>query len=113
MLPACAKPPQTIPRPKALPADFPVPAGTVFTNVEQPFPEQHIVSGISPGSLESTRSFYDASLEEAGYQQGRGESEPGETEALFTASGMRGGWRANVIPECDGAVRLTLVFVRS
>jgi hypothetical protein len=112
-LPACASPGKTIPRPKALPESLPVPPGTVFTQVEAPFAGQSIVSGISPGDLEATRSFYDDSLKDAGYRQGRGESEPGEVEALFTGHGVRGGWRANAIPACDGAVRLTLVVVRT
>ena len=112
-LPACAKPAKTIPRPDALPGELPTPGGTVFTMVEKPYPEQHVVSAVSPGSLESTRSFYEDSLGDAGFQQGAGESEPGETEALFTGRGVRGGWRANTIPRCDGAIRLTLVIVRS
>jgi hypothetical protein len=111
-LPACARPAEMIPRPAALPSGFPVPAGTVFTKAEKPFPEQHVLSGISPGSLETIRSFYKDGLDEAGYEEGPGESEPGETEALFSGRGVRGGWRANVIPKCDGAVRLTLVIVR-
>jgi hypothetical protein len=110
-LPACAKPPKTIPRPKALPQSLPVPPGTVFTQVELPFAGQSVVSGVSPGDLEQTRSFYEGRLDEAGYRQGRGESEPGEAEALFTGHGVRGGWRAKAIPGCEGAVRLTLVVV--
>jgi hypothetical protein len=112
-LPACAKPADTIPRPEALPGDLPVPAGTVFTKIETPFRGQSVVSGISPGDLEGTRSFYGDTLKDAGYNQGRPEAEPGETEALFTGKGVRGGWRANTIPECDGAVRLTLVVVET
>jgi hypothetical protein len=84
----------------------------VFTQVEMPFAGQSIVSGVSPGDLKRTRSFYDDELKDAGYRQGRGESEPGEAEALFTGHGVRGGWRANTITGCDGAVRLTLVVVR-
>jgi hypothetical protein len=112
-LPDCAKPPKTIPKPKSLPPSLPIPPGSLFTRIEEPFPGQSIAGGVSPGSLESTRSFYESALDDAGYQQGRGESEPGETEALFTGGGVRGGWRANAIPECDGAVRLTLVVVKS
>jgi hypothetical protein len=112
-LPPCAKPKQTISRPDALPERLPVPPGTLFTRVEVPFANQSIVSGVSPGDLQSTRSFYGESLEDAGYEEGRGESEPGETEALFSGPGVRGGWRANVIPGCEGAVRLTLVIVAS
>ena len=110
---ACAKPTKTIPRPKALPQSLTVPPGTVFTQIETPFPGQSVVSGLSPGDLEQTRSFYEERLEDAGYSQGRGESEPGEVEALFTGNDVRGGWRANAIPGCDGAVRLTLVVVRT
>jgi hypothetical protein len=112
-LPACAKPQRSIPRPEVLPDNLPVPAGAVFTKVETPFEGQSVVSGVSPGDLDGTRSFYEDRLDEAGYSQGRGESEPGETEALFTGHGVRGGWRANAIPGCDGAVRLTLVVVRT
>jgi hypothetical protein len=112
-LPPCARPETTIAKPKLVPRNLPVPPGTVFTRSETPFPGQAVVSGISPGDLDSTRSFYEEGLADAGYQQGRGESEPGETEALFTGRGVRGGWRANTIPKCDGAVRLTLVVVRS
>jgi hypothetical protein len=110
-LPACAKPTKRIPKPAVLPENLPVPAGTVFTKTELPFEGQSVVSAVSPGDLDGTRSFYEEGLDDAGYSQGRGESEPGETEALFTGPGVRGGWRANVIPGCDGAVRLTLVVV--
>ena len=96
-----------------LPENLPVPAGTVFTKVETPFEGQSVVSGVSPGDLDGARSFYDDELGDAGYRQGLGESEPGETEALFTGPGVRGGWRANTVPGCDGAVRLTLVVVRT
>jgi hypothetical protein len=110
-LPSCAREAKVIPRPKALPGKFPVPPGTVFAKAEKPFPQQHIFTGVSPGSLVSTRSFYGAELEKAGYQEAGGEFEPGEVEALFTGGGVRGGWRANELPNCDGAVRLTLVIV--
>lgn len=99
-------------RPEALPPGFPVPAGTVFTGSESPFPDQHVVYGVAPGSLDSAKSFYDGSLEDAGFKQGAGESEQGEVEALWTGKGARGGWRANSIPQCDGAVKLTFVVIR-
>lgn len=113
VLPDCARQAKTIPRPAALPGDLPVPSGTVFTKTERPFPGQTIVSGVSPGDLDGTRSFYDDALKDAGYRQGRPEAEPGETEALFTGKGVRGGWRANTMPSCDGAIRLTLVVVET
>jgi hypothetical protein len=112
-LPACAKPPKTIAKPRALPTDLPVPPGTLFTSTEAPFSGQVVVSGVSPGTLESTRSFYDDGLEAAGYEEGRDESERGEVEAPFTGGGVRGGWRAIEIPGCDGAVWLTLVVVKT
>jgi hypothetical protein len=70
-----------------------------------------VLSGIVPGDLADAKSFFGDRLGDAGYNEGQGESEPGEVEALFTGKGLRGGWRANAIPQCEGAVRLTLVFV--
>jgi hypothetical protein len=83
----------------------------VFTKTETPVSGQAIVTGLVPGGLEDTRSFYEDSLEDAGYREGRGESEPGEAEATFTGPDSRGSWRANEIPDCD-AVLLTLVVVK-
>ena len=112
-LPVCAKPAKTIARPAELPAGLPTPRGTVFTKVEHPFAGQTVVSGVSPGDPADTNAFYGDELEKAGFQAGRGESEPGEFEALFTGKGVRGGWRANVIQDCPDASLLTLVVIET
>jgi hypothetical protein len=111
-LPACAKKEKAIKRPAQLPADLPVPPGTRFVQLSTQFGTQVIATGYVPGTLDDVRAFYAERLEDAGYQQGRSESEAGlETEALFTGKGVRGGWRANVLPDCDGATSLTLVVI--
>ena len=33
-------------------------------------------------------------------------------ESLFTGKEVRGGWRVNEIPDCEGASKLTLVVIR-
>jgi hypothetical protein len=112
-LPACAKKEKAIKRPAQLPADLPVPPGTRFVHLSTQFGTQVIATGYVPGTLDDVRAFYAERLEDAGYQQGRGESEAGlEVEALFTGKGVRGGWRANVLRDCEGASFLTLVVIR-
>jgi DNA-binding CsgD family transcriptional regulator len=113
-LPACAKKEKAIKRPAQLPADLPVPPGTRFVQLSTQFGTQVIATGYVPGTLDDVRAFYAERLEDAGYQQGRNESEAGlEVEALFTGKGVRGGWRANVLRDCEGASALTLVVIRT
>jgi hypothetical protein len=111
-MPACAKPEPKIEAPSDLPDDLPVPPGTVFTNAQRPFEGQLVLRGVVPGKLNSAANFFRDSLPDAGYELGVGDAEPGEAESLFTGAGVRGGWRVNAIPDCDGAVRLLLVLVR-
>jgi hypothetical protein len=110
-LPPCAGKEPAIERPEALPADFPLPPGTVLRRQERPFPGQVVIRGAVPGELDDAGSFFDGELEDAGYRVGRNDAEPGEREALFTRGAIRGGWRVNSIPDC-AAVTLTLVVIR-
>jgi hypothetical protein len=110
-LPPCAGNEPAIERPEALPADFPLPPGTVLRRQERPFPGQVVIRGAVPGDLDDAGSFFEGELEDAGYRVGRNDAEPGEREALFTRGALRGGWRVNSIPDC-AAVTLTLVMIR-
>lgn len=113
-LPPCAKVQKEIKRPAGLPADFPVPPGTRFNTVQTPNAGHVIVTGHSPGDPDDVRSFYDEQFEPAGYRAGRTESEAGiEVEGTFTGNGVRGVWRALVLPECEGATYVTLVVIRT
>jgi hypothetical protein len=103
---------QEIPRPELLPADFPLPPGTKLTTSKMPFEGQGVIEGAVPGGLEDAAAFFDDELEDAGYAAGRRDSEPGEVESLFTGRELRGGWRVNDIPGCEGASKLTLVVIR-
>jgi hypothetical protein len=95
-----------------LPDDFPLPPGTKLTSSKAPFEGQSVIEGAVPGGLDDVAAFFDAELEDAGYAAGRHDSEPGEVERLFTGEGLRGGWRVNDIPNCEGASKLTLVLIR-
>ena len=111
-LPRCAGVEREIPRPVLLPDDFPLPPGTKLTASKTPFEGQGVIEGAVPGGLEDVAAFFGEELEDAGYAAGRreSESEPAEVESLFTGENIRGGWRVNEIPDCDGASKLTLVL---
>jgi hypothetical protein len=111
-VPACAGEGQTIPRPRGIPRELPLPPGTELHATERPYPDQVVVRGAVPGELEDAASFFEDELPDAGYRLGRGDAEPNEREALFTGNGVRGGWRVRAIPACEGAVTLTLVVIR-
>jgi hypothetical protein len=111
-LPTCAAVGREISRPSTLPDDFPLPPGTKLTASRTPFEGQAVIEGAVPGGLEDVAAFFGDELEDAGYAAGRGESEAGEMEALFTGREVRGGWRVNDIPGCKGASKLTLVLFR-
>jgi hypothetical protein len=110
-LPACAKAKPVV-RPPALPADFPLPPGTVVTANSEPHTGQLVLAGLVPADLEGAASFFNESLTESGYRQGLGDSESGEAEAPFTGNGFRGKWRVNAIADCPSAVVLTLVVIK-
>lgn len=110
-LPPCAGAGTPIAAPRELPDNFPLPPGTVFRLEQRPFPGQVVLRGAAPLDLDGAASFFEGELEDAGYEVGRQDAEQGEREALFTGEGLRGGYRANSIPDCD-AVQLTIVLIR-
>jgi hypothetical protein len=111
-LPPCAGVERAIPRPAALPDDFPLPPGTRLTGTRTPFEGQAVIEGAVPGGLQDAAAFFGDELEDAGYAAGRRDSEAGEVESLFTGKKLRGGWRVNEIPDCKGASKLTIVLIR-
>jgi hypothetical protein len=110
-LPACVEA-NPVRRPPALPADFPLPPGTVITASSQPHSGQLVLGGLIPADLQDAASFFDESLPERGYRQGLGDSESNEAEAPFTGNGFRGKWKVNAIAGCPTAVVLTLALIR-
>jgi hypothetical protein len=110
-VPACAKAGSTIPRPPDLPADFPLPPGTVITSSQNPHPGQLLIGGVIPADLRGAAVFFSDELPARGYELGLGDSEQGEAEAPFSGHGFRGKWKVNGILNCPSAVTLTLVLI--
>jgi hypothetical protein len=110
-VPACAKVGVGKPRPGALPARFPLPAGTAIAASAVPRAGELIVSGAVPGGLQAAADFMRDELGARGYVVSRGDAEPGEAEAPFFGHGLRGKWKLNEIVACR-AVKLTLVLLR-
>ena len=104
-LPACADAPQTIERPDALPASFPVPDGTAFVE-ERESGQFTLIDARSPGDLAAVRAFFDRELEDAGYTLNGGEAEEHEAETDFAGNGHSGHIVIRSIGGCDGAVRV-------
>lgn len=97
-------------RPAGLPAAFPLPRGTVITDVTTP----KVVGGASvlyiwghvPLSLDAAASFLARELQRAGFALTTADAEPGEAEARFRGNGRRGGWKVNQILRCPGRALL-------
>jgi hypothetical protein len=110
-LPACVTGKAVAP-PAGLPADFPLPPGTVVTASSEPHTGQLVLAGLIPADLQDAASFFNDSLRVSGYRQGLGDSESNEAEAPFTGNGFRGKWKVNSIAGCPQAVSLTLVLIK-
>jgi hypothetical protein len=110
-VPACAQAGSTIPRPSDLPADFPLPPGTVITSSQNPHSGQLLIGGIIPADLRGAAVFFSDELPARGYELGLGDAEQGEAEAPFSGHGFRGKWKVNGILNCPNAVSLTLVLI--
>jgi hypothetical protein len=110
-VPACAKAGSRVSRPSDLPADFPLPPGTVITSSQHPHPGQLLIGGVIPADLRAAAVFFTDELPARGYELGRGDAEQGEAEAPFSGHGCRGKWKVNGILNCPDAVTLTLVLI--
>ena len=99
--------------PLCSPATSPCRPATKLTASRTPFEGQGVDRGRRPRRPRRTPpTFFGDELEDAGYAAGRRDAEPGEVESLFTGENLRGGWRVNDIPNCEGASKLTLVLIR-
>ena len=112
VVPACAKVPTALSRPRALPARFPLPAGAAIGAYGSLRAGELVLTGAIPGDLGSAATFLRTKLAAQGYRVGSGDAEPGEAEAPFARRGLRGKWKLNEIVACP-AVKLTLVVLES
>lgn len=104
-LPDCAVVEETVERPQTLPAEFPVPAGTVFLGERTSGPFT-LVDARSPGALGEVRDFFERELQAAGFRLSGGEAEEHEAETEFAGNGAEGRLVLRSIGGCEGALRL-------
>lgn len=101
-------------RPADLPDDFPLPRGTVITDVQRPTvaggPPFMYIWGQAPLSLRAASGFFVRELRRLGFFITQADAEPGEEEARFNRNGRRGGWKVNSLLGCPRNV-LVLVGV--
>jgi hypothetical protein len=109
--PACAHAAKTVDRPAEVPAAL-LPPATTLTSTRHLAAGTTLVTGVIDRGLRAAVEFYVTDLPAAGYQNGRGDAEMAEAEALFSGNGVIGKWKLNAIPDCPDAVTLALFVKR-
>lgn len=114
-LPACTPP---IAKPLDPPANFPrvpFPAGTKFykAGTLNNDPNYMEVVGYAPLQIDDAVRFVIDELPKAGFDLGRGDSEPGEAESIFVSSAWRGGLRLSTVMDCDTITSWVVVVIKS
>ena len=92
-LPTCQFPPE-VPLPAWLPTDLPLPEDTYASETLPESQGYNRAVFVVPGSLEDLTRFILAEWPAAGWDLGRGESEPGEIETQFSRTPAAGSLRA-------------------
>jgi hypothetical protein len=109
-LPACARLGHAIARPAFVPAGFPVPQGTRFTEQTTSAAGTRIALGYAPLGLRPAAVWFRGHVQQAGYRTTSADAELAEAEAGVAADGVIGMWRVNEIRGCANAVVVTLAF---
>jgi len=109
-LPHCAQLGKAIARPATVPAGFPVPEGTRFSELTTNAAGTRLVLGYAPLGLGAATRWFRREVPQAGYRFTSADAELVEAEARFTGNGIVGLWRVNVIRGCANAVVVTLAF---
>jgi hypothetical protein len=109
-IPECAAAGAVVTLPDAFPDDFPLPAGTRITDVQETDDGVLLVGGVIPGSLSAAATFFSDEVPAAGFEAGEGDAEQDEAEASFWREGSEGSWKVHSILDCPTAVTLTVAI---
>lgn len=107
-------PRRSLPRPSALPADLPLPRGTLFTEVRRRdlgpgSPPYAYVFGLVPLALQPAVRFFVKEFPRAGYHLSGGDAEPWEAESRFGGKGRNGAFVLNIRSRCRGHILLLVI----
>lgn len=110
-LPACAEASARVDTPAELPADLPLPPGTVLTSVSRSDAGSTVIGGYIPAELNAAAQFFQAELPAAGYELLGGDAELDEAESAFAGGGVQGQWKVHSLLDCSSAVSLTIAIL--
>lgn len=105
----CAAQATAVPRPDALPADLPLPVGTVVTAADARSGGRTVVSGIAPTPFRDALAQLQKAYPAAGYALSAGEVEQRDAESNWAGHGVRGRWALRASPTCDGEVLVSVL----
>jgi hypothetical protein len=108
VLSACAALGSTMPQPAKVPAGFPVPRGTRFSDADTNAPGTTVVLGFVPLALHDAAGWYRRHATAAGYRPTWVDAEIGEAEARVVRGQTTVLWRVNAVRGCARTVVLTL-----
>lgn len=106
-LPACASAIPREGRVKGVPADFPKPAGAVYTK-STPAGPSVIVDGFYDGDIGESFDAWRAAFEESDWTITKDERETVDAEVFFARGEING--QVNMFAECAGRTRLTITI---
>ena len=111
-MPDCAPRGAPISRPELLPVAFPLPPGTVLTQVHESSAGATVIAGVIPLPLADAAGYFLDEMPRAGFDLGPGDAEQDEAESAFTGAGIDGQFKVHSILDCGDAVTLTLALIR-
>jgi hypothetical protein len=105
----CAAQAAAVARPSAVPADLPLPAGTVVTAADERSGGRTVVNGIAPTPFEDALAQLQRAYPSAGYALSAGEVEERDAESNWAGHGLRGRWALRASPSCAGEVLVSVL----
>ncbi|MGN6331687.1 MAG: hypothetical protein ACTHOD_08540 [Motilibacteraceae bacterium] len=105
----CAAEARAVARPNAVPADLPLPAGTVVTAADARSGGRTVVTGIAPTPFEDALVQLQQAFPAAGYALAAGEVEQRDAESNWAGHGLRGRWALRASPTCAGEVLVSVL----
>jgi ABC-type Fe3+-hydroxamate transport system substrate-binding protein len=96
--------------PSGFPASFPLPPGTIVTNVDDRGATGGIVvTGVTSTDFKTVLSSLQTQLPAKGFTPSEGEVEPDDAESNWSSDAFTGRWAIREIASCSGDVSVSVV----